>query len=48
MEKIIVRFSPSNTGMLHIVGARTALINYIFAKQNNGVNVLQLPKLYTT
>ena len=30
------RFAPSPTGFLHIGGARTALYNYIFAKQNLG------------
>ena len=38
----IVRFAPSPTGYLHIGGARTALINYIFAKQNNGKFLLRI------
>ena len=33
---IITRFAPSPTGTLHIGGVRTALFNYIYAKQNNG------------
>ena len=33
---IITRFAPSPTGALHIGGVRTALFNYIYAKQNNG------------
>jgi len=31
-----VRFAPSPTGYLHIGNIRTALINWLFAKQNNG------------
>ena len=33
---ITTRFAPSPTGKLHIGGVRTALFNYIYAKQNNG------------
>ena len=33
---LITRFAPSPTGTLHIGGVRTALFNYIYAKQNNG------------
>ena len=33
---IITRFAPSPTGTLHIGGVRTALFNYIYAKQNSG------------
>lgn len=33
---IITRFAPSPTGTLHIGGVRTALFNYIYAKQNKG------------
>ena len=32
----VTRFAPSPTGTLHIGGVRTALFNYIYAKQNNG------------
>src|SRR3989338_1499000 len=35
-KKIITRFPPSPTGYLHVGSARTALFNYIFAKQNGG------------
>jgi len=42
MSNIVTRFSPSPTGYLHIGGARTALINYIFAKQNNGKFLLRI------
>lgn len=37
-----VRFAPSPTGPLHIGGVRTALFNYIFAKQNNGKFILRI------
>lgn len=35
-RKVRVRFAPSPTGALHIGGVRTALYNYLFAKQNHG------------
>jgi len=37
-----VRFAPSPTGYLHIGGLRTALYNYLYAKQNNGKLVLRI------
>jgi len=37
-----VRFAPSPTGPLHVGGSRTALFNYLFAKQNNGKFVLRV------
>ena len=36
-----VRFAPSPTGPLHIGSARTALFNYIYAKQNHGAFILR-------
>ena len=36
MKQIVTRFAPSPTGTLHIGGVRTALFNYVYAKQNNG------------
>ena len=36
MKAIVTRFAPSPTGTLHIGGVRTALFNYVYAKQNNG------------
>ena len=36
VSKVVTRFAPSPTGTLHIGGVRTALFNYIYAKQNNG------------
>jgi len=37
-----VRFAPSPTGYLHIGGVRTALYNYLFAKQNKGTFILRI------
>lgn len=37
-----VRFAPSPTGYLHLGGARTALYNYLFARQNKGKFVLRI------
>lgn len=36
-----VRFAPSPTGLLHIGGARTALFNYLFAKNKKGRFILR-------
>src|SRR4030042_1379705 len=41
-EKVRVRFAPSPTGHLHIGGARTALFNYLFARQNQGTFILRI------
>jgi glutamyl-tRNA synthetase len=38
---ITVRFAPSPTGLLHVGNARTALINWLFAKHNNGKFILR-------
>lgn len=35
-EGVRVRFAPSPTGYLHIGGLRTALYNYLFARQHKG------------
>lgn len=40
--KTRVRFAPSPTGPLHIGGARTALFNYLFARQNGGDMILRI------
>lgn len=37
-----VRFAPSPTGPLHMGGVRTALYNYLFAKQNGGKFILRI------
>lgn len=42
MKEIRVRFAPSPTGYLHIGGARTALFNWYFARQNKGKFVLRI------
>lgn len=36
------RFAPSPTGPFHIGNVRTALFNYIFAKQNQGIFILRI------
>lgn len=41
-KKIRVRFAPSPTGLLHIGGARTALVNYLFAKSRDGDFILRI------
>ena len=41
-SSVRVRFAPSPTGPLHIGGARTALYNYLYARQNGGVFVLRI------
>ena len=40
--KVRTRFAPSPTGFLHDGGLRTALYNYLFAKQNNGSFILRI------
>lgn len=42
MEKVRVRFAPSPTGALHLGGARTALYDYLFAKNQGGDFVLRI------
>lgn len=39
---VVVRFAPSPTGLLHVGSARTALFNYLFAKQNGGQIFLRI------
>lgn len=39
---IITRFAPSPTGYLHIGGLRTALYNYLFAKNQKGKFILRI------
>ena len=41
-EQVRVRFAPSPTGHLHVGGARTALFNYLFAKNHNGKFLLRV------
>ena len=41
-RKVRVRFAPSPTGALHIGGVRTALYNYLFARQHGGDMLLRI------
>ena len=47
-RKVRVRFAPSPTGALHIGGVRTALYNYLFARQNGGDMVFRIEDTDTT
>jgi glutamyl-tRNA synthetase len=42
MSDLRVRFAPSPTGNLHIGGARTALFNYLLARNKQGTFVLRI------
>ena len=42
MTQVRVRFAPSPTGFLHIGGVRTALFNWLFARQQKGVFILRI------
>lgn len=42
MGKVRVRFAPSPTGPLHLGGARTALYDYLFAKNKGGEFILRI------
>ena len=41
-KRVRVRYAPSPTGMMHIGGLRTALYNYLFAKQHGGDFILRI------
>jgi glutamyl-tRNA synthetase len=41
-RKVVTRFAPSPTGMLHIGGARTALFNWLYAKHTGGTFLLRI------
>jgi glutamyl-tRNA synthetase len=41
-ENVRVRFAPSPTGPLHIGGVRTALYNFLFARQQGGTMILRI------
>jgi len=41
-DKVVTRFPPSPTGYLHIGGARTALFNWLFARQKKGKFILRI------
>jgi glutamyl-tRNA synthetase len=42
MKEVRVRFAPSPTGALHIGGVRTALYNYLLARQHKGKMILRI------
>ena len=42
IKNVRVRFAPSPTGELHLGSARTALFNYLFAKNNQGKFILRI------
>src|SRR5215217_3869953 len=42
MHQVRVRFAPSPSGFLHIGGVRTALFNWLYARQQNGVFILRI------
>ncbi len=39
---VLVRFAPSPTGLLHVGNARTAMLNYLFAKKHAGKFMLRI------
>jgi len=41
-DAVRVRFAPSPTGYLHVGGGRTALFNWLFARQNQGTMILRV------
>ncbi|BDV03762.1 MAG: glutamate--tRNA ligase [Candidatus Hepatoplasma scabrum] len=41
-KEVRTRYAPSPTGRLHLGGARTALFNYLYAKNQNGIFVLRI------
>ena len=41
-KKVVTRFAPSPTGMMHVGGIRTALFAYLFAKKNTGTFILRI------
>ena len=41
MSQIVTRMAPSPTGKFHVGGVRTALYNYLFARQNDGKFILR-------
>lgn len=42
MKEVRVRYAPSPTGYLHIGNARTALFNYLYAKNKNGKLIVRI------
>jgi len=42
MGKVVLRFAPSPTGYLHIGGARTAIFNWLYARNQKGKFILRI------
>ncbi len=42
MSEVRLRFPPSPTGYLHIGGARTAILNWLYARKHNGKLILRI------
>jgi len=42
ISQVVTRFAPSPTGLMHVGSARTALFNYLFAKQHGGKFILRI------
>ena len=42
MRSVRLRFAPSPTGPLHIGGVRTALFNWLYSKNQNGIFYLRI------
>ncbi len=42
MSSVLVRFAPSPTGLLHVGNARTATLNWLFAKKHGGKFFLRI------
>lgn len=41
-KKVVTRFAPSPTGLFHVGSVRTALYNYLYARQNDGKFILRI------
>ncbi len=41
-KKVVTRFAPSPTGLLHLGTFRTAIFSYLYAKKNNGKFILRI------
>ena len=39
---VTVRFAPSPTGLLHVGNARTAMLNFLFARKHDGQFLLRI------
>src|SRR3954447_10807606 len=42
MSTVVTRFAPSPTGLLHIGGARTALVSWLYARHHRGKFILRV------